>query len=174
MLEPASTRMQPQINTIALKYKNLQQWEADGWRIAKACIIMQTLCFVFFLVVGCRDYLPVAFCTCEQNVAHFFCAYAIRQTPCPWCTQYRCIGPGYVAFSCVPHAFPHTNSGISTAAVMSVVYELISVQAAPNHSNRGRPKNKIRDPHHHPKKKQTKSGGKKTPYVCIALQLTSL
>ena len=41
---------------------------------------MQTLYFVLFLVVGCRDYLSVAFCTCEQNVTHFFCAYAIRQT----------------------------------------------------------------------------------------------
>ena len=34
----------------------------------KFSIVQTLLYFVFFLVVGCRDYLPVAFCTCEQNV----------------------------------------------------------------------------------------------------------
>ena len=55
-----------------------------------------------------------------------------------------------------------TNSGMYTGAVMSVVGELISVQAAQNHSNRGRPKNKIHDPHHSsPAKTKTKWDGKK-------------
>ena len=56
----------------------------DGWRITKECITMQIVYFVFFLVIGWRDSLPVAFCTCEQNVTHFACAYAIRQTLSPW------------------------------------------------------------------------------------------
>ena len=71
------------------------------------------------------------------------------------CTQYRCTGPGYVAFSYqndIEGAFRtrfHTiiNSGISTGAVISVVGALISVQVSQNQSNRGRPKTKIQDPH---------------------------
>ena len=43
---------------------------------------MQTLLyFVFFLVVGCRDYFPVAFCACEQNVTHL--VLRVRHPPNP-------------------------------------------------------------------------------------------
>ena len=39
---------------------------------------------VFFIVIDTRDYLPVAFCTCEQKVTHFARAYAMGRTPSPW------------------------------------------------------------------------------------------
>ena len=56
---------------------------------------------------------------------------------------------------------------------MSVVGELISVQAAQNNSNRGRPKNKIHDPHHLPPKTK-QNGTEPKSAVRIALQLTYL
>ena len=90
------------------------------------------------------------------------------------CTQHRSTGPGYVAFSYendIEGAFRtpvHAiiSSGISTGAVILVVGELISVQAAGNQSNRGRPKNKRHDPN--PLPPQTKMRRKqKTPYVSL-------
>ena len=90
------------------------------------------------------------------------------------CTQHRCTGPGYVAFSYpndIEGAFRtlfHTiiRFGVSTGAIMSVVDELISVPAARNHSNRGRHKNKIHDPH--PPPSRTKTRRKQKPqYVSL-------
>ena len=102
----------------ARKTKNYsveQQMVLDGWRITKQRITMQMLYFVFFLVIGWRDYLPVAFCTCEQNVTYFACAYAIRQTPSPWYVYpIPVYWPGLPSFLVpewhrgrVPHTFPH-------------------------------------------------------------------
>ena len=81
------------------------------------------------------------------------------------CTQYRCTGPGFV----VSHTSmieggcsTHFSTHVSTGAGMSVVSELSrSVQAAQNHSNRGRPKNK------------TKQNGAEKNAVRIALQLAT-
>ena len=51
------------------------------------------------LVVGCKNYISVVFCTWDQNVTHCFCASAIGQTPFPRCVYpipvYYC-GPSYV------------------------------------------------------------------------------
>ena len=60
---------------------------SSRWMENNEYMYYQVLCkrliyFVFFLVVGCTDCLPVAFCTCEQNVTHFFQAY-IRHPPNP-------------------------------------------------------------------------------------------
>ena len=95
------------------------------------------------------------------------------------CTQHRCTGPGYLAFSHqndVGGAFRtlfHTtiSSGIPTGAVISVVSELISVQAAGNQSNWGRPKTKIHYPHSPPSQTQNEVETKTT--VRIALKPVS-
>ena len=92
----------------------LKQMVLDGWRITKECIILHMLHFVLFLVIGCRDYLPVAFCTCAQSITHFICAYAIRQTPSSlyvyptpvyWSRLHSFLTPEWCR-GCVPHAFP--------------------------------------------------------------------
>ena len=112
------------------------------------CIIMQTFYFVFFLlslVVGTTSLLLFAH---ASNTLRTSSAHTPSAKPHlhGMCTQYRCAGQGYVSFSYqyvlegVFHTlFPHNNYGISTGAVMSVVGELIPVQATQNHSNRGRP-----------------------------------
>ena len=166
-----ANRRQLQINALALLSS---RWMKNNEEI---CIIMQTLLyFAFFLVAGCRDYLPVAFCTCELNVTHL-CSYAIRQTPSPryvypipvyWPRLRNFLIPVWFRWG-VPHTFPLTNSGISNGAVKSVVGELISVQAAQNRSNRGRPKTKTHDPHH----PQNKQNGEEKNAVRVALYLAT-
>ena len=133
------------------------------------------------LVVGATSSL-LLFAHASKTVRTYSAhTYAIHQTPSPWYVYpIPVYWPGYVAFSyqylsfrgCAPHTFPHTKSGISPGAVMSVVGELISVQAAQNNSNRGRPKNKIHDPHHLPPKTK-QNGTEPKSAVRIALQLAT-
>ena len=130
-----------------------------------------SLCSSLSLVVGTT--FPMLCAHANKTLrTSFFCADAIRQTPSPryayripvyWPTLRSFIIPVWFRGG-VPHTFPHTNSGISTGAVMSVDGELISVQAAQNHSNRGRPKTKTHDPHH-PQNKTKQNGAEKKPYV---------
>ena len=135
-----------------------------------------SLCSSLSLVVGTT--FPMLCAHANKTLrTSFFCADAIRQTPSPryayripvyWPTLRSFIIPVWFRGG-VPHTFPHTNSGISTGAVMSVDGELISVQAAQNHSNRGRPKTKTHDPHH----PQNKQNGEEKNAVRVALYLAT-
>ena len=131
------------------------------------------------LVVGTTSLLLSAHARKALRTSSAHTPSAKRHHHC-MCTQHRCTGPGYLAFSHqndVGGAFRtlfHTtiSSGIPTGAVTSVVSELISVQDAGNQSNRGRPKNKIHYPH--PPLSQTQNEAETKNAVRIALQLTSL
>ena len=131
------------------------------------------LCSSLSLVVGTTSLLLFA----HASIASRACS---AHTPSAkphlhgMCTQYRCTGPGYVVFSDqndiegARRTRFHTIicSGISTGAVISVVGELISIQASRNHSNRGRPKTERHHPH--PPPSQTKMRRKhKTQYVSL-------
>ena len=88
------------------------------------------------------------------------------------CTQYRCTGPGYVVFSDqndiegARRTLFHTIicPGISTGAVISVVGELISIEASRNHSNRGRPKTERHYPHPPPSQTKMRRKQKRRTY----------